>query len=317
MAIADSFGSNYINNIAKVSQAFAPINSNVLNQALAPGGSMSGSLGFGGGGIDVTGLSPEDIAGLVNMRGAIQKQNSGLISDTTSLADIISGNKETREAMQTANRDLFNIEGQGALQERSLTNSREMQREQQLFSAGENKLTREQAAKEHEMKLQEEKRYHDLYFKDQDADRAQRGSQFSETMKLKREEMVAVKQAAESSLATKDTTDLIAKLGELKNKAADNKLRDDYFNYHMMEASLTSPIGSVYNLNDYNDIPAVKGYKQVMLAKDGNWYGINRDKSGTIVGASATPIVYNPINAVKAAKSGGSSTKLEKKYQSK
>lgn len=307
MAIADSLGSSYLGNIGGISKAFAPVDSSLLNKQLS-GAGLGNTLGFGVDGISTLGLTPEDITKLIAMRGAIQNQNANLVQDTTNLADLVSGNKETRAAMMQANRDIFNLRGQEGMQEAGFGHAEKMENSRQAFTAEQNRLTNELAQR----RLDEDKRYHNLYFEDQAADRAQRSSQHKDLMNLRREEMIAVKNSASNAVSAKDTTELIAKLGALKTAASKDNRRDDYFRYHMMESSMTATPGTIYDLKDYSDMG--KGYKQLMLGPDNNWYGITRGKDGKISKASETPIVYNPISALGVA-SSTNGTQLVHKYQ--
>lgn len=296
MAIADSFGTNYLNNIRNINQAFAPVDTNLLQQQLSAGG-VGNTLGFGADGINTLGLTPEDIAGLVNMRGVISNQNTGLVKGVTDLSDTISGNRETRAALAQANRDIFQAGKQQSLLDQELTSRA---RENELNRA----IDRERAA--------EEKRYHDLYIGQQKAELGQRSKEHNDMLKLKREEMMTVRQAASMAANTKDTTGLIAKLGDLKNAASKNNRKDDYFRYHMMESSLTAPPGTVFDLKDYEDFG--QGYKQLILGPDNNWYGVNPAKKGGRPTFSSKPVVYNPISALSAA-STATGTTVVPKYQ--
>lgn len=296
MAIADSFGTNYLNNIRNINQAFAPIDTNLLQQQLSAGG-VGNTLGFGADGINTLGLTPEDIAGLVNMRGVISNQNTGLVRGVTDLNDLLSGNKETRAAMTQANRDIFQASAEEANQER-----------RQDWMGQQYEANREIDR----MRAAEEKRYHDLYIGQQKAELGQRAKEHNDMMRLKREEMMAVRDAASAAVGMKDTTGLIAKLGDLKNAASKNNRMDDYFRYHMMESSLTATPGTVFDLKDYKEFG--QGYKQLILGPDNNWYGVNPAKNGGRPTFSGKPIVYNPINALSVS-SSGSVSKVVPKYQ--
>lgn len=328
MAIADAAGQAYMQQIANISKAFQPMDTNALGATLNQGGSLSGNLGFGAEGIDVMGLTPDQVGKLIAQRGEIQNQNQNAVAGMATLSDMLTGGKETRAAMLNAQGHIFDANAQGGLQAERLGAEKERQQAGFDFNATENKLTREQQQKLHADTLAEQERFHDMVYGPGGTEYrklTQDDRHFKDTLKLKREEMMVLKGSADSAAQTGNTVALVAKLGELKTKALDNMsakdgdaatkniAKGDYFKYHMMESSLTSPVGSVYDSKDY--VTEAKGYPQLMLAPDGNWYGIKRDpKTNVISGSSATPIVYNPIN-VSRMSTGGSGSKIVKKHQ--
>lgn len=326
MAISDKMTTDYLSKVQNVSQSFKPLDAGVLSTALGEGGPLSGSLGFGNGGIDVLGLTPEQVTGLVAQRGAIQQQNQNAVNGLAALAEALTGSKETRAAMVAANRDIFGAQQADELQAGKIAAEKEMLGTKLSHDTAENKLSRDQTAALAKEKLAEESRFHDLVYGPNGIEYKKltedtRHHKALET--LKSQEMIALKNSADIAATTGNTVGLITKLGEQKDAALKRMEKNDsatygpakldYFKYHMMGLSLTDNVGTVVDSKDYKS--EAGGYPQMMLGPDKNWYGITRDpNTQQIVGASATPIVYNPINMSRLS-IGGTGTTLAKKHQ--
>jgi hypothetical protein len=121
-----------------------------------------------------------------------------------------------------------------------------------------------------------------------------------EEIRLQRENLQTQRDAVNEQHRDAGLAAMHEKLGTLELNAAkahaakpdDMVIKRDYFNIAMQKAALESPVGMIYNTNKYDAVAG--GYSQLMLGPDHNWYGIQRDKNGKIVGASKQPIVVHP-----------------------
>jgi soluble cytochrome b562 len=291
---------SYLKNLGDINTAFAPVNNQALTESMKPGGSFANSLGFGeGGGIDVTGLTPESLGQVMTGRSNILNQNLGAVKSAVDLADLVSGGKEHREALRTAQNNIFQANTAKAAAENSHIFEQGMQDKRLVEEwkrlnteigarASEGALTRAESAREHnitagiaQQRLDVEKHRQAVIDKAMLTDPVKLQTTFPPS-----EGMYGKLQAEKDAYAKKN----ILGEGDRKNFAV----------AHLKQQALGTEYGTIYNANTYKD---VLGYGQLRLGPSG-WYGITKDPKTGAVTYSANPVV--PFSATGVPIKGGS-----------
>ena len=280
----------YQSKVTDLASQYRPIDPGVLQSALRAGGSLSNAAGTETG--DFWAMTPENFKSYIDSKVPLTKQ----ITDTTQLADMISGNSATKSALMDAAKMRLSGTQQNVGTGAGMLESQLSRNQSQVQFDASNKIAQGQlgVSQEH-LKLGKDT----LAFQ---IDKAKH-----EQMTLNKMLASQAAQGADLSKSPFHNTDLMLKTQQaLTNTVKPGSKLDSIGveNYARAQAYAGSPVGEVINLADINaksglmQSPKYKGYPHMILTQSG-WYGFNdyiKDKLGNLVpnpvGASKKPIIH-------------------------
>jgi hypothetical protein len=292
MPVSDGLSMEYLNNLKNISSAFAPVDSNAMAALTGENGALANSLGFGGStGVSLSGLTPEQVTGVINNRSTLLNQDMGAIKGMVELRDMVTGGRENRDALRQASRDIFTTKKQSELNDNN-----------HIFEQGLTDQKLSEDWKQLEAQIAATKAIHD-------SGNATQMKMHSDTMslgraKLKLEERrqrviesAMAANPAEAQSAFPASPDMFAKF-EKEKEAYSKKTgmfgeggdRKNYAMSHLRQQALGTKYGTIFSAGTFKD---ELGYDRLVLAPTG-WYGVIKDPTTGKLAASTKPVI--PLN---------------------
>jgi hypothetical protein len=292
MPVSDGLSMEYLSNLKNISSAFAPVDSNAMATLTGENGALANSLGFGGStGVSLSGLTPEQVTGVVNNRSTLLNQDMGAIEGMIKLRDMVTGGKENRDALRQASRDIFTAKKQSELNDNN-----------HIFEQGLTDQKLGEDWKQLQAQITATKAIHD-------SGNTTQLKMHSDTMALGRAKLKLEERrqkVIEDAMATNPTAtqeafpaspDMFAKF-EKEKEAYSKKTgmfgeggdRKNYAMSHLRQQALGTKYGTIFSAGTFKD---ELGYDRLRLAPTG-WYGMIKDPKTGAITYSSTPVV--PLN---------------------